>query len=194
VSSVWDLCLRKEDTSLHILVRELRTDGSFPVIPEDPGRPVAVLYGPNSIIKLHKQTLDSSKFSPALGERIEKLYQGTMRVTEQLQTSEWAMVGSLGNDSLSGIIPAYHRLQNPPEALPTASIYDQRIRESDFRTQNYDKGMDRFIRKFEPDVEMSATISVYEGHCCARGRAVYCTREKLRCCLLDTMFGPNSLA
>jgi hypothetical protein len=93
---------------------------------------------------------------PTFGERIDKLYQGKMRVTEQLRTSESAMIGSLGNDSITWVIPAYHRIQTPPEAIPTPTAYNERIRESGLRTQNFAKSLDRFIRKFDPDVEMSA--------------------------------------
>jgi hypothetical protein len=49
--STWELCLRKENNSLHILVREKLVDGSFPVIPEDPELPSMIPYGPNAIIQ-----------------------------------------------------------------------------------------------------------------------------------------------
>jgi hypothetical protein len=122
---------------------------------------------------------------PSFGDCIDKLYQGRSSVSEQLQTSEWAMVGSLGNDSLSGIIPSYHRLQTPPGVISLTSAYNQRIRESGLRTQNYDKGLDRFVGKFDPGVEMFATMAVYEGHYCDHGWAVNITQEKRRCCRLQ---------
>jgi hypothetical protein len=86
--SNWELCLRKENNSSHILVREHLEDGSFPVIPEDPSLPAAVLYGPNSVIKLRKQTPIVAQILPAFGDCIDERYQGRMRVTEQLHTSE----------------------------------------------------------------------------------------------------------
>jgi hypothetical protein len=35
-----------------------------------------------------------------------------MRVTEQLPTTEWDMIGSLGNDSIKGEIPPYLWITN----------------------------------------------------------------------------------
>jgi hypothetical protein len=81
-------------------------------------------------------------------------------VTEQLRTSEWAMVCSLGNDSLRRIIAACHRLRTPAEVVPMTVAYNERIRDSCSRTQNHHKGLDRFIRKSDPEVEMSATVTV----------------------------------
>jgi hypothetical protein len=103
--SIWDLCLRKENNSLHILIRERLAGGMFPAISEDPGIRAAILYRQKSIIKLRKQTSIAAQILSTFGECAEKLYQGRMRLTEQLQTSELAIVGSLGNDSLSGILP-----------------------------------------------------------------------------------------
>jgi hypothetical protein len=97
--------LPKEKNSLDILIRERLVDGTFPVIPKDPGLPAAILYGPNAIIKLRMQIPIADEILPTFGICIDKLHHGRMRVTEQLQTSEWAMVVSLPNDSRSGIIP-----------------------------------------------------------------------------------------
>jgi hypothetical protein len=137
------------------LIRERLADGTSPVIPEDSGLLAAISYGPNAVIKLRKQTQITSEILPTFGKCIDILYQGRMQVTKALRTTEWAMVGSLGNDSLSEIIPAYHRLHVPPEASPYISARNQRIRDSGLRTQNHDKELDIFIRKFDPDVEMS---------------------------------------
>jgi hypothetical protein len=174
---------------MHVLVRERPEDGSFPITPEDPGLPVAILYGPNAIIRLRKQTPHASQVLPTFGDCVHKLYQGRIRLTEQLRTSEWDMIGSLGNDSLSGVISAYHRLQAPPESLPMVTAYSLGIRESGLKTQNHDKGMDRFVREFDPDQEMSATVSISKVCHCDHGLAVYCKQGSRRCCLLDTMFG-----
>jgi hypothetical protein len=43
--------VRKENNTLSILIREQLVDGTFPIIPEDPGLPAAILYGPNATIK-----------------------------------------------------------------------------------------------------------------------------------------------
>jgi hypothetical protein len=57
------------------------------------------------------------------------------------------------------------------------------------KTQNYDKGMDRFARKFDPGVEMCATVAVYSGRYEGHGWEVYCTQESRRCFLLDSTYG-----
>jgi hypothetical protein len=91
----WSFGLGKENNSIHILVRQVANT----VTPEDSGLPVATLYGPNAIIKHREQSLDSSKMAQTLDTCASSLYQGRLRITEQLSTSEWAMIGSLGNDT-----------------------------------------------------------------------------------------------
>jgi hypothetical protein len=73
------------------------------------------------------------------------------------------MAGSPGNDTISGLIPAYYQLPTPPEALSTASAHNQRIRDWGLRTQNYDKRLDHFVRKFHPEEEMKATMAPLEA-------------------------------
>jgi hypothetical protein len=97
-----------------------------------------------------KLTLDIGQILPSFTECIGQLYQGTLRATEQLSTKEWVMVGTLGDDSLSGIIQACHRIRVVHEALSIAPVFGLRIRDSGLLAQNYDKGMDRYIRKFGP--------------------------------------------
>jgi hypothetical protein len=90
------------------------------------------------------------------------------------------MIGSLGDDTCRGEIPADHRLQTPSEAVPITQAFNLRVRDSGLKTQNYDKGSDRFVRKFDPEVEMSATMAVYSGRYSDHGWAVYVTQKKLR--------------
>jgi hypothetical protein len=123
-----------------------------------------ILYGPNAIIKLRRQTPDTSQILPSLGDRTGKLYQGRMKVTEQLQTTEGAIIESLGNDSLTGVIPPHNRQQASAKALASTSAFDLRIRDAALETRNYDKRLDRFIRKFDPDEEMKAIRALYRGH------------------------------
>jgi hypothetical protein len=78
-----------------------------------------------------------------------------MTVTEQSSTTEWAMIGALGDGVNSGEIPAYHHLSTSPDLLPIAPAFDLRTLDSGLKTQNYDKGMDRFIRKLNTDKECS---------------------------------------
>jgi hypothetical protein len=112
-----------------------------------------------------------------------------MRVTEQLQTTEWEMIGSLGNDSITGVIPTHHRLQASAEALASAPAYNLRIRDAALKTQNYDKGLDSFVRKFDPEKEMSATMALCRGHHSDNRWSAYITLRKRGCCLLDTTYG-----
>jgi hypothetical protein len=112
--ATWDFCLREENNSPHILIREHLADGSIPVIPEDPGLPAAILCGPNATIKIRKQTLVTPEILPTFGKCLEVLYQGKMHVTEALRATERAMVGSIGNNALSEVIQGYNRLQAKP--------------------------------------------------------------------------------
>jgi hypothetical protein len=122
-----------------------------------------ILYRPRSIIELRKQTPDTSQILQTFDDCILRLYQGKMKVTEQFSTTKWAMIGSLSNDTVSGVIPACQRVPTPPETIPITSAHDLRIRDSALKTQNYGKGLDRFLRKFDPEVEMSATLAIYMG-------------------------------
>jgi hypothetical protein len=78
--------LRKENIQLNILVREQLEDGTFSMMPEDPGLPIAILHGPNSVIKLRKQAYDIATILPSLGDCVVKLYQGGIQLTEPLRT------------------------------------------------------------------------------------------------------------
>jgi hypothetical protein len=134
------------------------------------------LYGPSPVTKLRQQTPGTSRILETFEDCVIKLYQGRIRVTEQLQTSEWAMIGSLGNDEISGIIQAYHRLQGTPEVQSSAPAFNLRIRDAGLKTQNYGKWFDRFIREFDPDEEMSATMALSRGQCGDHGWEVYRTQ------------------
>jgi hypothetical protein len=83
---------------MHLSIRERLADGTLPVIPEDPEIPIMILYGPNAIIKLRRNSPEITQIQQTHKDGVFKPYQGRMRVTEQLQTSEWATVGSLGNN------------------------------------------------------------------------------------------------
>jgi hypothetical protein len=98
-------------------------------------------------------------------------------------------VGALGNDEVSGVIPSYHRATPRPEALPTASAFYQRVHEAELKIQNYDKGFDKFTRKFNPTEEMTATVAVTLGYQDDHGWAVHRTQGSRRCLLLDTVDG-----
>jgi hypothetical protein len=118
---------------------------------------------------------------PSLADCVERLYQGRARATEMVQTKEWAMVGALGNDMVSGKIPDYEQATPRQEALPMASAFYQRAHEAGLKTQNYDKGFDKFVRKSNPKEEMTATIAAALGCQDDHGCAVYGTEESRRC-------------
>jgi hypothetical protein len=181
-----DVTVRKGNNTITILLRETAKDGSRPITPEDTGLPEMILYAPNAIIKLRSH---ADKVTETLEDSVTKLYQGRTRIIERLETKEWAMVGLLGNDELTGVIPRHHKASTRPEALPTASAFCQRVHEAGLKTQNYDKGFDKFVRKFDPKEEMEATGAVTLGCREDHGWAVYCTQGARMCLLLDTVDG-----
>jgi hypothetical protein len=174
--------------SFHLLLRETLINGVRPTIPDDLGLLAMLFYAPNATIKPRRPTPDSSQILPSRDDCVFRLCQGRMRVTEQSWTKGWALVGSLGNDQSSGIFPTYDRLSPPPEALSTAYADNVRIRDAGIKTRNYDTGFDRFVRKFNPEEEMSATLALFRGHHGDHGWEVYCAQGSRRCCLLDTTF------
>jgi hypothetical protein len=97
-------------------------------------------------------------------------------IREQVASAEWALVGSFGDASESGVIVAIH-----------GSILD-----SGLRTQNYDKGLDKFVRKFDPTESMAATVAVHTGWQGDHGWAVHFKQGARRCLLLDTVDGLSS--
>jgi hypothetical protein len=54
---------------------------------------------------------------------------------------------------------------------------------------DYDKGVERFVRKFDPEVEMNATFAVVKCAHSDHGSAIYFTQESRSCLLLDTLHG-----
>jgi hypothetical protein len=47
-------------------------------------------------------------------------------------------------------------------------------------------GLERFVQKFNPEIEMSATLAIVKGPHHEHGTAVYLMQEARRCLLLDT--------
>jgi hypothetical protein len=62
----WEPEITKENNAFHILIRQTLVNGARPSISEDPGLPVMIIYGPNAIIKLRRQTPDRSQILPSL--------------------------------------------------------------------------------------------------------------------------------
>jgi hypothetical protein len=57
------------------------------------------------------------------------------------------------------------------------------------RTQNYGKGLERFVGKFDPSVPVSATIAVEPGCHYDHGTAIHFQQDKRCYLLLDTLCG-----
>jgi hypothetical protein len=117
------------------------------------------------------------------------LYQGRYTIKEALTTREWAMVGSIGDESQVGQIPEHYRAQVQQEGEQMKEAIHQRIFEAGLRTQNYDKGLDKFVRKFEKNEAMSATVAVLSGWQGEHGWAVHVKQCPRRGLLLDTVNG-----
>jgi hypothetical protein len=69
------------------------------------------------------------------------------RLMEQFVTQEWAMIASLGNEHEVGTIPQHYRAQTSEAATGIERAFVESIYEAGLRTQNYDKGLEKFIRK-----------------------------------------------
>jgi hypothetical protein len=165
---------------------EIEKDGHRPSTPEEPGLPGTILYAPNAVIKLRSIT---EEVLQTIVNCVGTLYQGRLRIAECVSTRQWAMVGALGNDDVSGIIPSHHRASTNRKALPAASAFWQRVQEAALKTQNYDKGFDKFVRKYNPKKEVEATMAIALGCREDHGWEVYRTQGAQRCLLLDTVDG-----
>jgi hypothetical protein len=123
-----------------------------------------IIYGRLEIIRVRTQTTDRSSVLGICGACLLELYQGRMRVVEQLATRELAMICSIGDDVQSVGIPPKRRARPGDEALLQFVAWNRAIQELGLKTQNYDKGLDRFVWKFKADEEMSSTVAVARGH------------------------------
>jgi hypothetical protein len=101
----------------------------------------------------------------------------------------WARIEAFGNEASSGEIPTYHRTAPPSEALQQLAAFIQRVYDAGLKTQDYDKGCDRFVRKFDSEVEVSAIVAILKGFHADHGTAVHLTQEKRRCLLLNMTYG-----
>jgi hypothetical protein len=120
----------------------------------DPGGPPPmILFRPTAIIRVRT----SLKGVQALAEMIAVLgirYQNRYTITEEIPSREWAIVGSFGG----GEVPTQPRMTHSEMVAANASIL-----EAGLKTQNCDKGIDKYGRKFDPDEESSAVVSVHAG-------------------------------
>jgi hypothetical protein len=63
------------------------------------------------------------------------------------------------------------------------------VHEAVLKTQNYDNGFEKFVRRFNPKEEMEATVAIALGCREDHGWAVYREQDSRRCLLLATVDG-----
>jgi hypothetical protein len=114
-----------------------------------------------------------------------------MKFTEQLSTREWALIAAFGDDPCSGLVSTRHRAQPDLEKLPQFIAMSLTVQEAGLRTQNYDKGLQRVIRKFNPDEPMATTTAIDCGYHGERIWAVYFTQDNRRRLLSDTLYNSS---
>jgi hypothetical protein len=135
---------------------------------------------------LRHQAMNSENPSLAEVERwLPILYPGGVQCTERLITKEWALISALNG----GEIPASHRLIQEEPITVHPEAWNSEIYEACLKTQNYDKGLDRFVRRFDPNLPAEAIVAIVKGVHHEHGAAVLFTQENRRCLLLDTLHG-----
>jgi hypothetical protein len=179
----WTAVLRKENNSFRAVLHEKRVDGIIVCIPEEEEIPLYLFHGPRAEIKMRCLNL------PVVEQYLQTLYNGQVVCTARLLGTEWATIGALGDGISSGEIPAKHRVIRDDSVKIQAEAWNQRIRDAGLKTQNYDKGFERFVRKFYPDQEMESTIAIVKGAHHEHGTAVSISQHGRRCLLLDTLYG-----
>jgi hypothetical protein len=188
----WTPYVRKENNSIRIIIKKGKVWG-----PDDEGPIAITLFCPLATIRIR-----TSLPNPIdqINEGITNMYQGRYRVVEEVSTREWALVASIGNDDICGHVPDEYRLPIPtvvptdgsesrPVSLQEVKAIHARILETALRTQNYDRGLDKFARKYENLEAMSATLAIQSGWQGDHGWAVYLKQGTKRCLLMDTTLG-----
>jgi hypothetical protein len=175
----WLLSLRKEDNSMREILHEKSEDGTLVSTPEDDGIPCFLLYGPRAAIKMRCESVDVAN------HYLTMIYNAEPVTTEILQTAEWALVAAING----GSIPLKHRVTRDQGPVVNPSEWNIKTREAALFTQDYDKGFDRFVGKFDPRDPLSSVITIEKGVHFDHGAAIYFTQGKRRCLLLDTLYG-----
>jgi hypothetical protein len=171
--------LRKENSSIRVVLHEKNEDGVCVGTHEDVGIPPYLFYAPKAEIKLGCEGL------AVADSYLQMLYGPNVACSERLVTKEWALIAALNG----GEIPIHHKLVKDETVSVQAAVWNPRIYEAGLKTQNYDKGFERFVRKFDPDLRMEATMAIVKGAHHEHGTAVLVTQEKRRCLSLDTVHG-----
>jgi hypothetical protein len=102
------------------------------------------------------------------------------------------MIGAIGSETEIGEISIQYRTEMPQVSRTEIEAIHGKILETGLRTQNHDKGLDKFVRKFERNEAMSATVAVHSGLQGDHGWAVYVKQGPRRALLLDTVDGLSS--
>jgi hypothetical protein len=100
-----------------------------------------------------------------------------------------AMIGAFWHAVSAREIPARHRVIRDESVRIHVKTRNQRIFDAGLKTQNYDKGFERFVRKFNPETELEATVAIIQEIHHEHGTAILLSPEKPRCLLLDTTYG-----
>jgi hypothetical protein len=117
------------------------------------------------------------------------MYQGRYRVIEEVATREWALAASIGDDDRQGVVPIQYRLPETQATPNETKAVHERILETAVRTQNYDRGLEKFVRKYENLEAMSATLAIQDGWQGDHGWAIFVKQGPKRASLLDTVDG-----
>jgi hypothetical protein len=172
--------VRKENNSIRVILKET---GIW--TPEDPdGPPPMILFGPNAILKIRSTLVGLTALEEMFGV-LRILYQNRYSITEEVPSREWALIGAFGG----GVIPLQYRLEQPQISQQAMVAANGSILDAGLRTQNYDKGPDKYVRKFDPEEESSAVVAIESGWQGDHGWAVAFKQGARRCLLLDTVDG-----
>jgi hypothetical protein len=183
--------VRKENNSIRAILRE---QGIW--TPEDPdGPPPMILFGPKAVLKVRTMLTGDEAISEMLGV-LQSLCQGRYELKERVISREWALVGSFGSVNpaedgsfVVGSIPLQFRPNQVQASYEDMVSINGAVLDAALRTQNYDKGFQKFVHNFDPAVEMTAVVAIEAGRQGDQGWAVVFKQGPRRCLLLDTTEG-----
>jgi hypothetical protein len=153
-----------------------------------------ILFGPVATLKVRTTLTGEAAISEMLGV-LQVLYQGRCELKERIESREWALVGSFGAKDPAlvafgvGAIPWQYRLEPVQVSFESMVSFNGAILDAALKTQNYDKGFEKFARKFDPEQEMTAVLAIEPGRQNDHGWAIAFKQGSRRCLLLDTVDG-----
>jgi hypothetical protein len=152
---IWNPNLRKENNALRVILKGGPIWG-----PDDEGPITIALFGPEETIKIRTSAPNPLMQLQAI---LHTMYQGRYQVLEEVPTKERILVAAIGDDERRGEVPIQYRLPPLEISLRDIKAAHDRILETALRTQNYDRGLDKFVRKYENLEAMSATLAIQKG-------------------------------